>query len=104
MVSALIIGMTLIVVASLLRRIRLANRSLQQAELAHSETLQSLVDMHHDLNLLSYLTVEESGQVSFFALVPDDPVILVFDGLEIDYRSLLSFERGDGDYITVYNL
>ena len=104
MLNALIISISLIVVASLLRRIRLANYSLDRAEKAHCETLQSLIDVQHDLTLLSNLTVEESGQVSFLSLVPDDPTILAFEGYEIDYGSLLSYERGDSDYITVYNL
>ena len=104
MFSALIISVSLIVVASLLRKIRFANLSLKRAELAHAETLQYLADVSYERDLLSYLTVEESGQVSFLSLVPDDPTILVFDGLEIDYGSLLSYERGNSDSIVVYNL
>ena len=104
MLNALIISISLIVVASLLRRIRLANYSLDRAEKAHCETLQSLIDVQHDLTLLSNLTVEDNGQVSFMSLVPDDTTILMYNGYEIDYGSLLSYERGDSDYITVYNL
>lgn len=104
MFSALIISLSLIVVVSLLQRIRLANLSLKRAELAHAETLQYLAEVSHERDLLSYLTVEESGQVNFFSLVPDDPTILVFDGYEIDYGSLLSYERGNSDSIVVYNL
>ena len=100
MLNALIISVSLVVVASLLRRIRY---TLEQAESELQRALVRLEEYHHDLKLLSYLTVEESGQVSFLSLVPDDPTILVFDGLEIDYGSLLSYERGNSDYITVYN-
>lgn len=104
MASALIVGVSLIVVASLLRKIRLANLSLKRAEVAHIETLQLLTDVQHDLALLSNLTIEASGQVNFLSLVPDDTTTLRFDGYEIDYESLLSYERGNSDYITVYNL
>lgn len=104
MFNALIISVSLIVVASLLQRIRLANCSLDRAEKAHSETLQSLIDVQHDLTLLSNLTVEDNGQVSFISLVPDDTTILMYNGYEIDYRSLLEFERGDSEFITIYNL
>lgn len=103
MINALAISVSLILVVSLIRRIRLTNYLRDRAEEAYSETLQSLIDVQHDLKLLSYLTVEESGQVSFLSLVPDDPTILVFDGLEIDYGSLLSYERGNSDSIVVYN-
>lgn len=98
--NALIISLSLIIVASLLRKIRLANYSLEEA---YSETLQSLIDVQHDLNLRSYFTVEESGQVSFLALVPDDTVILRFNDYVIDYGSLLSYERGNSDSIVIYN-
>ena len=104
MFNAAVIIVALIVVASLLQRIRLANYSLDRVEKAHCETLQSLIDVQHDLALLSNLTIEESGQVSFMPLVPDDPTILRFNEYVIDYRSLLSYERGDSDTIVVYNL
>ena len=104
MFSALIISVSLIVVVSLLQRIRLANLSLKRAELAHAETLQKLVDVSYERDLLSYLTVEESGQVSFLSLVPDDPTTLRFNEYVIDYGSLLSYERGDSENIVVYNL
>ena len=103
-INALIISVSLIIVVSLMQRIRLTNYSLDRAEKAHCETLQSLIDVQHDLVLLSNLTVEDNGQVSFISLVPDDTAILMYNGYEIDYRSLLEFERGDSDYITVYNL
>lgn len=104
MFNALIISLSLITVVSLLRKIRLANLSLKRAELAHAETLQYLADVSHERDLLSYLTVEDSGQVSFISLVPDDTTILRFNGYEIDYGSLLSYERGNSDSIVVYNL
>ena len=100
MLNALIISVSLVVVASLLRRIRY---TLEQAESELQRALVRLEEYHHDLKLLSSLTVEESGQVSFLALVPDDTVILRFNEYVIDYKSLLEFERGDSDYITVYN-
>lgn len=104
LINALIISVSLIVVVSLLQRIRLANCSLNRAEKAHSETLQSLIDVQHDLTLRAYLTVEESGQVSFLALVPDDhPTTIRFNEYVIDYGSLLSYERGNSDSIVIYN-
>ena len=103
MVSALIISVSLIVVVSLLRRIRLTNYTLAQSESERQRALVRLEEYHHDLKLLSYLTVDESGQVSFLALVPDDTVILRFNDYVIDYGSLLSYERGNSDSIVVYN-
>ena len=103
-INALIISVSLIVVVSLMQRIRLANYSLDRAEKAHCETLQSLIDTQHDLNLLSNLTVEDNGQMSFISLVPDDPTTLRFNEYVIDYGSLLSYERGDSENIVVYNL
>ncbi len=103
MVSALIISVSLIVVVSLLRRIRLTNYTLEQSESERQRALVRLEEYHHDLKLLSCLTVEESGQVSFLALVPDDTATIRFNEYVIDYKSLLEFERGDSDYITVYN-
>ena len=103
MLNALVISVLLVAVVSLLRRIRLTNYLRDRQDAAYAETLQYLADMSHDLKLLSSLTIEESGQVSFLALVPDDTVILRFNGYVIDYGSLLSYERGNSDYITVYN-
>ena len=103
MINALAISVSLILVVSLIRRIRLTNYLRDRAEEAYSETLQSLIDVQHDLNLLSNLTIEESGQVSFLALVPDDTVILRFNDYVIDYGSLLSYERGNSDSIVIYN-
>lgn len=100
MLNALIISVSLVVVASLLRRIRY---TLEQSESERQRALVHLEEYHHDLKLLSYLTVEESGQVSFLSLVPDDTVILRFNGYVIDYKSLLSYERGNSDSIVVYN-
>lgn len=103
-INALIISISLIVVASLLRRIRLAKYSLIRSESDRQFAVSILEDYQHDFTLLSSLAVEESGQVSFLALVPDDPTTIRFNEYVIDYGSLLSYERGDSESIVVYNL
>lgn len=103
MINALVISVLLVAVVSLMRRIRLTNYTLAQSESERQRALVRLEEYHHDLTLLSSLTVEESGQVSFLAFVPDDTATIRFNEYVIDYKSLLEFERGDSDYITVYN-